>query len=162
MNFNAIIKPTCLNQILVVVFLAFASAKAVADGWAVFSQQAQMKNYVIADVGEASRVEPPFNTRWEQDVYRMNGRCFLFSGSMGYWTSKAALLLVNAQKDVQLALIESAIGSIKVELHPISMIQCPTGTNVIPYSADPEEQLKLLKQRQEELKKKLEELKRQR
>jgi hypothetical protein len=80
---------------------------------------------------------------------------------MGYWGygSKAALLLVNAQKNIQVALIESAIGSIKVELQPVSMIECPTGTNVTPYSADPEERLKLLKQRQEELMKKLEELK---
>jgi hypothetical protein len=155
----------CLNKkLLVATFLAFVSAQAIADGWAMFSQQAQMKNYVIVDVGEVSKVEPPFNTKWEKDVYQLNGRCFLFSGYVGYWGygSKAALLLVNAQKDIQLALIESAIGSIKVELQPISMVECPSGTNVLPYSADPEEQLQLLKKRQEELKKKLEDLQKQR
>ena len=94
----------------------------------------------------------------------MNGRCFLFSGYIGYWGygGKAGLLLVNAQKTTQLAILESAIGSIKVDLHSITMLKCPSGTNVIPYSDDPEEQLKLLRKRQEELKKKLEELQQKR
>ena len=128
MNYNSMINPMCFNRkSLVAVFLVFASAQAAADGWAMFSQQAQMKNYVIADVGEVSKVEPPFNTKWEKDVYQMNGRCFLFSGYMSYWGygNKAALLLVNAQKSIQLALIESVIGSIKVELQSITMIKCP-------------------------------------
>jgi len=155
----------CFNKKLwVTVFLVLVSAQAVADGWAMFSQQAQMKNYVIADVGEVSKVEPPFNTKWEKDVYQMNGRCFLFSSYMGYlsYGNKAALLLVNAQKNIQLAFIEPVIGSIKVELQPLSMIECPSGTRVTPYGDDPEEQFRLLKKRQEELKKKLEILQKQR
>lgn len=148
----------------IAVFLALASAQAGADGWAIISQQAQLKNNVIVDVGEVSKVEPPFNIKWESEVYQMNGRCFTFSGYMGYWGygGKAALLLANAQKVVQLALIESAIGSIKVELHSISMLKCPAGIDVMPYSDDPAEQLRLLQKRQEEMKKKLEEMKRQR
>ena len=75
---------------------------------------------------------------------------------MGYsgYGSKAALLLANAQKDVKLALIDPVIGSVKVELQSIVVIQCPSGTNIIPYSDDPNEQLRLLKKRIEELKKK--------
>jgi hypothetical protein len=33
------------------------------------------------------------------------------------------------------------------------MIKCPTGTNVMPYSDNPEEQLRLLKKRLEDIKK---------
>lgn len=141
----------------------FAATTANADGWALFSEQAQMKGYVIAEVGEVSEVEPPFNTKWEDDVYQMNGRCFSFSGYNGYWGygSKAALLLVNAQKNIKLALIESSIGSIKTELKSVTMLECPSGTNVVPYSDDPEEQLRLLRKRQDDLKKKLEELQKQ-
>ena len=148
----------------IAVLLAFASARASADGWAIMSQQAQLKGNVIVDVGEVSKVDPPFNTKRENDVYQMNGRCFTFAGYMGYWGygGKAALLLANAQKVVQLALIESAIGSIKVELQSISLLKCPAGTSVIPYSDDPEEQLKFLKKRQEEMKKRLEDLRKQR
>lgn len=165
MNYKGIISSVSFTKRAVIAaLLAFASAQAGADGWAIMSHQAQMRNNVIIDVGEVSKVEPPFNTKWENDVYQMNGRCFTFSGYIGIWGygSKAALLLVNAQKVVQLALIESAIGSIKVELQSISMLKCPAGTSVIPYSDDPEEQLKLLRKRQEEIKKKLEDMKRQR
>ena len=138
----------------------FASTPADADGWALFSEHAQMKGYFIAEVGEVSKVDPPFNTERENDVYQMNGRCFSFSGHNGYWGygSKAALLLVNAQKIIKLALIESSIGSIKTELKSVTMFECPSGTNVVPYSDDPQEQLRLLQKRQDELKKKLEDL----
>lgn len=123
MNCNDIIN----HKTLAAMFLTFISAQAAADGWDMFGQQDQMKNYVIADVGEVSKVEPPFNIKWEKDVYRMNGRCFMFSGYTGYWGfgKKAALLLVNAQQNIQLALIESSIGATKVELKPITMIKCP-------------------------------------
>ena len=165
MNYKGISNLVCLAPSgLIAALLSLASSQAIADGWAIMSQQAQLKNNAIIDVGEVSKVDPPFNTKWENDVYQMNGRCFTFPGYMGYWGygGKAALLLANAQKVVQLALLETAISSIKVELHSISMIKCPTGTNVMPYSDDPEEQLRLLKKRQEEMKKKLEEIKRQR
>lgn len=165
MNYKNIISGVNLRKNTLTLFLLFfVSTSADADGWAVFSQQEQMKNYVIADVGEVSKVEPPFNTKWENDVYQMNGRCFSFSGYLGYWGygSKAALLLVNEQKTIQLALVEPAIGSTKVELKSITMIECPSRSNITPYSDDPEERLRLLKKRQEELKKKLEEIQRQR
>lgn len=155
MNYKGISNFVCLAQRgLITALLTFASSQAIADGWAIMSQQAQLKNNAIIDVGEVSKVDPPFNTKWENDVYQMNGRCFTFSGYMGYWGygGKAALLLANAQKVVQLALLETAIGSIKVELQSISMIKCPTGTNVMPYSDNPEEQLRLLKKRLEDMK----------
>lgn len=143
-----------VQRALITVLLSFASSHAIADGWAIMSQQAQLKNNAIIDVGEVSKVDPPFNTKWEDDVYQMNGRCFTLSGYMGYWGygGKAALLLANAQKIVQLALLETAISSIKVELQSILMIKCPAGTNVMPYSDNPEEQLRLMKKRLEDMK----------
>ena len=129
MNCSCIVNKT----LLVAIFLVSTSAQAVTDGRGILGQQEQMKNYVIADVGEVSKVEPPFNAKWEKDVYQLNGRCFLLSDYIGYWGygSKAAFLLENAQKKIQLALVESAIDSIKVERHPVSMIKCPSGTHLI-------------------------------
>lgn len=126
MNYNNIIKLS-LFKASIATLLAFASAQATADGWDMFGQQDQMKNYFIVDVGEVSKVNPPPNTEWNKDVYRMNGRCFMFSGYMGSWGygKKAALLLVNAEKSIQLALIEPSIGATKVTLKSIEMIQCP-------------------------------------
>lgn len=146
------------------IALAAISLSAHADGWALFGKQTEMKNYVIADVGEVSQVDPPINTKWDRDVYQMNGRCFYFSGYMGYWGygDKAAFLLVNAQRDVKVALLETSIGSIKVDLQSIVVVECPAGANVVPYNNNPEEQLRLLQKRQEELEKRLEKIKKQR
>ena len=146
------------------VFFVVMSGASHASGWALFGKQGAMKNYVIVDVGEVSSVDPPVNTKWEQDVYQMNGRCFYFPGYVGYWGygGKAAFLLVNAQKDVRVALFETAIGAVKVDFESAVLVECPAGTNVMPYSDDPEEQLKLLQKRQEELKKKLEQIQKQR
>lgn len=152
------------KSIFLCLILAVISLPTHADVWAIFGNQAAMKNYFIAEVGEVSQVDPPMNTKWENDVYQMNGRCFYFAGYMGYWGygSKAAFILVNAQKDVKVAFFESSIGSIKVDLQPIVLVECPSGTNVTPYSDDPEEQLRILQKRQAELKKKLEQLEKQR
>lgn len=141
--------------------IVFFSVNVNADGWSTFSQHGDMKDFVIAEAGDVSKVEPPFNTTWEQDVFQMNGRCFIFSGYMGYWGygNKSALLLVNTAKLVKLAIIEAEIGSIKVELKDISMIHCPSNSNITPYSSDPKEMLRLLRERQEKLKKQLESMK---
>lgn len=143
-----------VRRALITTLLAFASSQAVADGWTIMSQQAQLKNNAIIDVGEVSKVDPPFNSKWEIDVYQMNGRCFTLPGYIGYWGygGKAALLLANAQAVVQLALLETAIGSIKVELQSISLIKCPTRTNVMPNSDNLEEQIRLLKKQLEDMK----------
>lgn len=148
------------TKVIVALLIAASSFSAYADGWALFSQQEQMKGFVIADVGEVSEVEPPLNTKWQEDVYEMNGHCFSFSEYNGYWGygSKAAFLLVNAQKVIKLALIETSIGSLNVELKSVTMLECPTGSNVVPDSDDPQERLRLLRKQQEELKKKLDEL----
>lgn len=146
------------------VTVAVFSLSANANGWAAFGKQAEMKNYVIADVGDVSQVDPPMNTKWEKDVYQMNGRCFYFSGYIGYWGygGKAAFLLINAQKDVRVALFEASIGSVKADLQSVVLVECPAGTSILPYSDDPAEQLRLLQKRQEELKRKLEQLQKQR
>ena len=71
------------------------------------------------------------------------------------------MLLFNVRKELKIALFETGIGSVKADLYSINLVDCPVGTNVIPYSDDPEERLRLLQRRQEELKKKLEELNKQ-
>ena len=145
-----------MKKSIIGAILALVSIEASADGWATFSHHSSMKGYVIVDVGDVSEVQPPFNTKWSENVFQMNGRCFTFPGYMGIWGygSKAAILLANAQKDIKLGLIGSSMGSIKIELQSISPIKCPSSTNVLPHSDNPEEQLQLLKKKLEELKRK--------
>lgn len=123
-----------LNRSVLVILSLLASPHTWASGWTLFSKQSEMKSYIIADVGEVSQVEPPINTKWEEDVYQINGQCFYLPGYVGNWSygSKAAMLLVNAQKDIKLALFEAWIGSVKADLQSIVLIECPAGKNVIP------------------------------
>lgn len=158
-NFAVAFRHIALPCLLLVV-----TTTSLADGWATFGEHAALKNHVVADVGEASKVDPPPDTRWSNDVFQINGRCFIFPGLTSFWGygSKPALVLVNEQKQTKLALVESAIGSIKVEVKEITLVQCPQGSDVLPHSDDLQERLKLLQKRQDELKRKLEELQKSR
>jgi hypothetical protein len=145
-----------MNRFFAATILIAISLQANADGWAIGSQHSALKNYAVVEVGEVSEVQPPFNTRWNENVYQMNGRCFTLSSYSGYWGygAKAAMLMANAQRDIRLAIFEASIGAVKVNLQSIAVIKCPAGTDVIPYSDDPEERLRLLNKRLEELKRK--------
>lgn len=150
-----------LRRFALSALITAVSSSASADGWAAFSEHAKMKNYTIADVGDATEVQRPFNPNAEMlpKVYQLNGRCFTMLGYVGFWGygGKSALLLVNEQKDVELALIETSLSSVKVEMKPISIVRCPTRTDVVPYGDNPEERLRLLRKRQEELQKMIDE-----
>lgn len=111
-----------------------------------------MSGYLIAEVGEARKLDPPINTRWVQDVYQFNGHCFTSLGYFWFGT-KPALLLVNDKKQIKLALLETSFSSIKVEVDSIMLVECPSTT--MPYSDDPQEMLRLLEQRQKELQRQL-------
>lgn len=124
-----------ISELLPFLIILLCPTFAFADGWALFSEQAQMREHVIVDVGEVSKVNPSQITRRDNDVYKMNGRCFSFNGYNGQWNygSKAAFLLANAQNSIKLALIESSIGSLKVEMKSLTMLECPSA-EIIPYS----------------------------
>jgi len=112
---------------LVFALLFLCPMNASANGWSLLSQHQQMTGFVIAEVGEVSKVEPPLDTTWNEDVYKMNGRCFFISSYMGYWGygSKSALLLVYSAKLIKLAIIKDELGLVNVELKDIRMINCP-------------------------------------
>lgn len=144
------------------VLLATLPSTANADGWALFSKQNELKNHTIVDVGEISEVSKPVGANWNVDLYQINGRCLAFSGysSPNFYGNKAALLLVNSAQRVSLAILETTIGAIKVDVYSVDMYECPDSPNVLPYSSDPAEMLKLLEERQKELERQLEELSR--
>jgi hypothetical protein len=144
--------------------LLVAATTSLAGGWDMMGNHAALKNHVIADVGEVSEVNPPLDTRWSDDVFQINGRCFIFSGFAGFsdYGSNSALLLVSDQKQVKLAIIKSSINSIKVEVKEITIVQCPQGTNVLPYSDDPQERRKLLQKHLEDLERRIEAIKNRR
>lgn len=151
-----------IRRSLACLLLGLLSSSANADGWALFSKHAELKNYVIADVGEVSEVSKPIGANWNVDLYQLNGRCLAFSGYSKpyFYGNKAALLLVNSTQRVSLAILETTIGSIKVEVYGVDIYECPNSASVLPYSSDPAEMLRLLEERQRQLQRQLEELSR--
>ena len=129
----------------------------------IVSQHAQLKGSVIVDAGEAKEVAPPFGSEWENQVYSLNSRCMVLFGYYGYWGfgGKPAMLVVDKDEHVQLAIFESTIGSIKVEIHPVSIVHCPDHA-MVPPSCDglnSEACSRLMDEHMKKLEQKLEELK---
>ncbi len=145
------------RHLITIILFSLISTHANSDGWATFSEHEKMKGYNIVDVGQVTELSSPLNTKWDTDLYKMNEYCFSLSGYIGYlgYSGPAALLLVNAQKDIKLAIIKSEIGSLKVQLHSIRMYKCPSNdiNNAIKNNEDYIKKLEQLKKELEALQK---------
>lgn len=114
-----------------------------ADSFATtFSEHSRLANRYIVEVGEVEKLDPPTGTRWSGDVLRLNSRCLRSIGYLGYWGhgKKAALLLVDRASTTELAILESSLGSISVEIKPVIVIGCPAQV----FSPDPQKSLEEL------------------
>lgn len=116
-----------VKKVILMAYLCLYSIAANCSGWDSFGDHSQLKGYFVVDVGEVSEVPAPANTTWNDPLYKMNDRCFTFFGYQGYWGygTKAGLLVVNDSKLVKLALVETSISSVKVELKNITLYKCP-------------------------------------
>ena len=139
----------------IIVLLSTASANA--SGWGLFGQQNKLKGLVIVEVGELSEIHHPQGKLLPTKLFQMNGRFFSAFGYFGFG-NQAALLLVNEAQVPHLATFEPGIGSVKTTVSTITLYECPEWADILPYSDDPEEMLRLLQERQEKLKRQLEEL----
>lgn len=143
--------------------MAFVLASTQANAFdGIGSDHLRLKKTVIADIGEAQKVPPPENAKWSNQVYSLNSRCFTILGYFGFWGfgSKSAMIVVDENKAIQLAVFEISIGDIGVTLHPIQMVQCPSHAYVPP-SCDGKsykECSKLLDEYQKELQREIDRL----
>lgn len=121
------------RHLTLALIISLGGTAARAD-WAFMSQHAQLEGNAIAYVGEVSQqtkiVPDTFeNLEWYEFKHQgMTQFCFTFSGLPGLWGfgEKPALLVVDKHEDVRLAILESSIGNIKVEIYSISRITCPS------------------------------------
>ena len=131
------------------ILFSLVSTNVNSNGWALFSEQEKMKGYNIVDVGQVTELRPPINIKWDTDLYKMNKYCFSISGHIGHlgYDGPAAFLLVDAQKDIKLAIIKSEIGSLKAQVHSIRIYECPSSNinNAIKNNEDYIKKLEQLK-----------------
>lgn len=141
-------------------FVLLMPTLACGDGFELFGRQDDLKKTVIADVGEAEKIDAPFGKLGASDMIKINGRCFEPIGSIGSWgySRKAAFVVVDQTKSVKIAILENRIGSIKVDVIPVIQVDCSLNTSGgLP--SDPERLLEALRKRQEALQNELERLK---
>jgi len=117
------------------IFLA-APNLAHAD-WAIGSKHKDMKGKTVVATGNVLKKSErsPGSYRqieWYEFSAASGERICLVDGSLlpglpslPTLTGDPALLLMDSSKNVRLALIESAVGSIKVEVKPVTVVQCP-------------------------------------
>lgn len=141
-------------------FMLLLPTSACGDGFELFSRQDALKMTVIADVGEAEKIDAPFGKLGASDMIKINGRCFEPIGSIGSWgySLKAAFVVVDQTKSVKIATFENGIGSIKVNVIPVIQVDCSSNASG-DLPSDPEKLLEVLRKRQEALQKELERLK---
>ena len=133
-----------------------------ADVYGLFSKHEELKGHAIIDAGDVEKIDPPFGKLGATETLKLGANCFEPRGYLGYWgySKKAGLVLVDRSRTVKLALIESSIGSIKVEVVSVIQIACTTpDSDGLPQ--DSQQRLQELKRRQELLQRELERLRQQ-
>lgn len=145
---------------LAISFALLIPTLAYGDGFELFGRQDDLKMTVIADVGEAEKISAPFGNLGARDMIKINGRCFEAIGSIGSWGygRKAAFVVVDQAKNVKIAILETGISSVKVDVISVVQVDCSSNASV-DLPSDPEKMLEVLRKRQEALQKELERLK---
>ena len=153
----------CDLKLTCIFFLAVMPLSATADGYALFSKHEEMKAHAVVDAGDFERFDPPIGKFGASEILKLKSNCFQPTGSLGSWGSgkKAGLVLVDRDKTIRIALLESSIGSIKVETSHVLQVACPAeDSRGLPL--DPQQRLQELRRRQELLQLQLERLRQQR
>lgn len=97
-----------------------------ADNWETFGKQEQMIDHLIVDVGNVTTVSLSLDPKKKKEIYRIGKTCFVLDDVISYSNinSKAGILLLNDNKDYKLALIDTAILAIKVDLEEVTIVDC--------------------------------------
>lgn len=146
-----------------ILVLAVIPQAAIADGYSLFSSHEELKDHVVVDAGDFEKIDPPFGKIGASAILKLNSNCFHPSGSLGSWGygKKAGLVLVDRKKSIRVALLESSISSIKVEVTLVLQVACPT-EDASGLPLNPQQRLQELRRQQELLQLQLEQLRQQR
>ena len=133
--------------VCLIVIQALCSSRAAGFG-GIGSGHVQLKNSFIVEIGVVRSAPPPVNTNWVDEVYSLNCRCFTMLGYFGFdgFGENPAMLVVDENKLIRLAVFEQFIGTINVKINFVRMKKCPAHANIIPCydGLNPEECLKIL------------------
>ena len=146
----------------ILIIFSLTPQAASADSYTLFSKHEEMKAHVVADAGDFEKITSSSDGLSTMEILKLNSNCFRPTGSLGSWGygKKAGLVLVDRNKTISIAFIESSIGSIKVDTLSALQIPCPTedsGKIIL----DSQQRLQELRRQQEQLRLQLERLRQQ-
>ncbi|MCP5198491.1 MAG: hypothetical protein H6977_00675 [Gammaproteobacteria bacterium] len=123
--------------VFIVLTTLLGAAPSVGAFRGLASDHLGLKGHVIVEAGEAAEVAPPAGSKWENQVYSLNSRCFVLYGYYGFWGfgSKSAMLVVGKEEILKLVVLEPGIGGITADTHVASLVNCPDHA-MIPPSCD--------------------------
>ena len=139
--------------------LATIPSTVFAGGFASLSKHEELKGHAIIEAGDFEKIESPIGNLGGREVLRLGANCFEATGMLGLWglNRKAGLLLVDRARSMKVALLESAIGDVKVEVIAVTQVTCPTSESD-RLSRDPQQLQQELKRRQDILQRELDRL----
>jgi hypothetical protein len=125
------VRSSALLGILASISLSVGANRRAAAQWAMFSKQDQLQGKAIADVGELSdrsylRRDSARVLRWLAFDGKQQSLCFDDTSSF-VGSNAAALLLVDADKNTYIAVLSTSIGSVRVDVFAVLLVQCPSG-----------------------------------
>jgi hypothetical protein len=56
-----------MREILGATVLILFAAQALPSGWGILGDQKEMEGNVIVEVGEVSKIQPPYGVKWNVD-----------------------------------------------------------------------------------------------
>jgi hypothetical protein len=108
-----------------------AAGRASAGGWAIGSDQTQIKGWTVVEVGEVQKHSKLSENFLRIEWYEFNGRCFRPRGytfsEVPEYSSEAALLLQDQSKTAhQLALLKVVVDKVEIKVTDVEWIMCPS------------------------------------
>lgn len=151
------------SSLAILTCLAFTSRPAQPAGWSTFGDEDQLPGYSISAAGVLHRFTFVQN-EYAEYIYLLGGICFsvVNEHSPIRLEDKAALLLINQQRDVKVAIFDTSIASIEVKIRAVRLADCGQvmGRQTEDVIQENYRELERMNRRQEELEKQLEELNR--
>ena len=110
-----------------ITVLILIPCSALADGFDPFSKHEELRGHLIIDSGDVERVSSPIGQLPISELFKVgSNKCYSPLGSVSSWGfgKRAGLVLMDKDRDIKLAIIESGVGSIKIQSFPVVQMSC--------------------------------------
>jgi hypothetical protein len=111
---------------LVILYVTLFSVAAMADGFDTFAAIEKLKGSVIVEAADAEFIPSPRGILSKDVKVKVVNYCFEPTEYFSGWSygKRAALILIDQQKNIKLALFDNGIGSVNLSVIAVSQVSC--------------------------------------